>query len=219
VRAAIASGVFLMAVAGCRPAPLPLEERADYSATLNRYYEGRPLCLWPDTVKFPVEDATPEVIDERGFDALTDAGLLSRRPAGKGAPEGSYTFDLSPEGRSALNPDVFNPGAGNFCYGRRKVLSVDAARENSTTTEVVDFRYGLPGPAWWATQHSIQSAFPQVVTELEGPHRAEATLLDTTDGWEVSGMPATIVPPATRPHMSALAKARRLLRLKKKQSS
>jgi hypothetical protein len=45
---------------------------------------------------------------------------------------------------------------------------------------------------------------------------AQATLLDTTDGWEISGTPANIAPPAAHPHTSALAKATGLLHLKKK---
>lgn len=212
----VAGLCFAMSVlAGCNnttPAPA---DRADYAATLNRYYEGRPACLWPDTVKFPLEDATADEIDERGLWALVDAGLLVRKPAGRGAPKGSYTFDLSPEGRSALDPDIANPGAGNFCYGRRTVTSVDRAEQNSASTELVDFHYSLPHPAAWAEEHTIQQAFPQVVSELSGTHQAEATLLDTTEGWEVSGAPATVNPLTTAPRNSALARARSILHLGK----
>jgi len=87
----------------CNSAP-PAITRADYTAHLNNYYEGRPMCLWPETVKFPAEDVTPDEATERGFAALVDAGLLIRKPAGKHAPKGSSTFDLTPEGRSAPRP-------------------------------------------------------------------------------------------------------------------
>jgi hypothetical protein len=177
------------------------------------------MCLWPDTVKFPVEDATPEQIDQRGFNSLVDAGLLIRQHAGKGAPAGSYTFELSPEGRSAFDPEIDDPGTGNFCYGRRKVISIDSDRQNSSTTELIDYRYSVIQPASWAMEHSIQQAFPQIAVELSTPHKAEATLLDTTDGWEVSGTPATIVPVTGSPSTSAVAKAKALLHLKKKQAS
>jgi hypothetical protein len=203
---------------GCQLAPPP-EDSAQYSATLNHYYEGRPLCLWADTVKFPAEDISPSEIEERGFNALVDADLLVRRPARKGAPEGSFTYDLSAEGRAAISPDIFNQGAGNFCYGRRKVVSVDAAREKTTTTELVEFRYGLPAPAPWAMEYSLQSAFPQIASELAGSHRAQALLLDTTEGWEVTGEPAVIAPVATGAHASAVAKAWGLLHPRKKQSA
>jgi hypothetical protein len=214
--AAAACSIFLTTISGCKAAPPPPAQRADYSQTLNKYYEGRPMCLWQETVKFPVEAATPGQIDQLGLAGLVNAGLLVMQPAGKDAPQGSKTFDLSPEGRTALNPDVFRPGAGNFCYGRRKILSIDAARRNSTTTELVDYHYSVAQPASWATEISIQSAFPQVGPELSGPHMAQATLLDTTDGWQISGTPASIAPAVAHPHSSALAKATGLLHLKKK---
>jgi hypothetical protein len=206
----IVAGCTILALTGCTAAPPPVQ-RADYSQTLNKYYEGRPMCLWPQTVKFPVEAATPQQINDLGLAGLVNAGLLKMTSA-KG---GLKTFDLTPEGKSALNPDVFQSGAGNFCYGRRKVTSIDAARRNTSTTELVSYHYTITHPDAWATELSIQSSFPQVATELSGPHTAQATLLDTTGGWQISGTPATVVPPLTQqPHPSVLAKG--LLHLKKK---
>ncbi len=214
--AAAACCAGLMTLAGCKAAPPPPAQRADYSQTLNKYYEGRPLCIWQDSVAFPVVAATPDKIDQLGLAGLTNAGLLAATPAGKDSPRGAKTFELTAEGRSALNPDVFHPGAGNFCYGRRKIASIDAARRNTSTTEIVDYHYSVPQPASWATEISIQSIFPQVATELAGPHLGQATLLDTTDGWEISGTPAIITPPPTqtRPRASALAKVTGLLKKK-----
>ena len=204
----------IMLVAGCSGAPPPAE-RAGYSQTLNKYYEGRPMCIWQESVKFPVEDATPEVAAERGFAALTDAGLLVRKRSTLDSPKGSYTYDLTPEGRSALEPDVFNQGAGNFCYGHRTVSSIDGARQNSRSTELVDYQYSVAQPASWATEYSIQKAFPQVAGELKGPHKAEVTLLDTTDGWQISGTPATLVPTANQSHDSALTRVKAMLHVQK----
>jgi hypothetical protein len=208
----IAAACSIIVLAGCKAVPPPPVQRADYTETLNKYYDGRPLCLWPQTVKFPVEAATPDQINQLGLAGLANAGLLIAKPAGKG---GSKTFDLTPEGKSAFNPDVFQSGAGNFCYGRRKIISIDAARRNASTTELVDYHYSIAHPDSWATERSIQSSFPQVATELSGPHVAEATLLDTTGGWEMSGTPTTIVPlPTPQTHPSALAKAKGLLKKK-----
>jgi hypothetical protein len=195
--ASVASLVCITTLAGCSNAPSP-QQRTDYAQSLNRYYEGRPMCLWSDTVKFPVEDASPDQIQQRGFEALVSSGLLVRKQASKGAPRGSYTYDLSPEGRSAIELDVFNKGAGNFCYGRRKVTSIDAARRNSPSTDLVQYQYSLSQPAAWASEYAIQRTFPKIVAELSGPHKAEATLLDTTDGWQVSGNPATLGPAGAR---------------------
>jgi len=201
-----------MMLGGCKAAPPPPQERHDYSVTLNKYYEGRPMCLWQDTVQFPIK-ATPDEIDQLGLAGLANAGLLVAKPAGKGVK----SFDLTPEGKSALFVDVFTPGAGNFCYGRRKVVSVDKARRNSSTTELVDYHYGVAEPAAWAKELSIENTFPEVAAELAGPHAGEVTLLDTTGGWEISGAPATIVPPSPHPQGSTLAKAKGLLHLKKDQ--
>ena len=186
----------------------PPAQRADYTQTLNKYYEGRPMCLWDEPLKFPIENATPQQADDLGLDGLVDAGLLQAK--GRGA-HGVRTYVLTPEGKSALNPDIFKPGAGNFCYGSRKVTSVDKASRNSSTTELVDYHYKVTQPAAWAFESSIQNAFPEVVAELAGPHAAEATLLDTTAGWEISGTPSTTSPRPARSHAS-LAK---VLHLKK----
>lgn len=214
-----ACSVCAVVLAGCKPPAPPPAQQADYSQTLNKYYEGRPMCLWQETVKFPIEAAEPDEIAELGLAGLVDAGLLAAKPAGKGEPRGSKTFDLTPEGRTALDPDVFNPGAGNFCYGWRKVVSIDTARRNSSTTELVDYHYSVKQPAAWATELSVQSAFPQVAAELSGPHMGQATLLDTVDGWEISGTPATIAPPTAHPRTSTLAKAADMLHLKKVNAS
>ena len=217
VRIVIAAGFSTVILAGCNSAP-PAQQRADYSATLNKYYEGRPMCVWPESVKFPVQDATPDDINDRGFAALADAGLLVRKPASKHAPTGSATFDLSPEGRSAFDRDISEPGAGNFCYGRRKVVSIDRDKNNSPTTELIDYHYNVAEPAAWAKEYSIERAFPQVVSELAGPHKAEATLLDTTAGWEVSGTPAVIPTTNAAPKGSTLAKAKVLFGIRKQPS-
>jgi hypothetical protein len=216
-RIVIAVGFSTVIFAGCNSAP-PALQRADYSATLNKYYEGRPMCLWPEAVKFPALDATPDDITDRGFAALTDAGLLVRKPASKHAPNGSATFDLSPEGRSAFDRDISDPGAGNFCYGRRKVINIDRDKNNSPTTELIDYHYNVVDPAAWVKEYSIERAFPQVVSELAAPHKAEVTLLDTTAGWEVSGTPAVIPTNNIAPKGSTLAKAKVLFGIRKQPS-
>ena len=208
---AVAGTVLVATLAGCSSVPPP-KERIDYSVSLNRYYEGRPMCLWADTVKFPVENATPDQVQKLGFEALVGSGLLTRRHGGKG-------FDLSPEGRSAFSPDVFNKGAGNFCYGRRKVVSIDAARHNSRSSELVEYQYSVANPAAWAREDAIQHAFPQIVNELAGVHKAQATLLDTTEGFEVTGSPTPLMPSEKKPatQLSALTGGKVVLAATRKQ--
>ena len=198
----VLGGALLLAGCGSISAPRPAE-RADYQQTLNKYYLGRPMCLWNTSVKFPVVNATPEMVDDLGLDSLEDAGLLTSH---RGTTAETRTYDLTVDGKSALNPDVLNTGAGNFCYGRREVVSVDKARQNSTTTELVDYQYAIRHAAPWAVDTSVQEAFPQVVSELAGPHSAEVTLLDTTDGWEVSKAPSIAASQVTRPTGAMVAR-------------
>ena len=189
---------FLLLVTGCSNTPPP-QLKADYAATLNRYYEGRPLCLWTDSVKFPVENATPEEIHARGFDALVDSGLLMRRPAAK---RGDFTYELSAKGRAEFEKDVLNKGAGNFCYGRWKVTSIDSAKHDTPATELVSYEYAVPEPAPWAHEPAIQRAFPQVADQLARPHKTQVQLLNTTDGWQVAGTPGAPGINAKRPKSS-----------------
>lgn len=200
----VAAVVCLTTVVGCSSAP-PAKERIDYSVSLNRYYEGRPLCLWPEAVKFPINNATPDQVRGLGLDALVGSGLLVEKH-GK-------DFDLSREGRSAFSPDVFTKGAGNFCYGLRKVVSIDAAKQNSRSSELVDYHYSVADPAAWAKEDEVQRAFPQIVSELAGVHKAQATLLDTTDGFEVAGTPVLFQPGDKKPttQVSSLSGAKVML--------
>ena len=191
----------LLLVAGCSNTP-PSQLKADYAATLNRYYEGRPLCLWTDSVKFPVENVTPEEIRTRGFDALVDSGLLVRRQAARG---GAFTYDLSDKGRAEFEKDVLNKGAGNFCYGRWKVVNIYSAKHDTPATELVSYEYAVPESASWAHEPAIQRAFPQVGDQLARPHKTEAQLLNTTEGWQVAGTPGA-PGRSTKPHTSPVSK-------------
>lgn len=199
IACAIASCAALL-FTGCSSAPTP-QLKADYTTTLNRYYEGRPLCLWSQSVKFPVENATAEEARARGFDALVDSGLLVRRSAKHGA----FTYELSPKGHAEFEKDVLNEGAGNFCYGRRKVTSIDSADRDSPASELVSYEYSVPQPADWAHNPAIQQAFPQIAGQIARPHKSQARLLNTTDGWQLARAPGTPGKNA-RPHTSSVAK-------------
>jgi hypothetical protein len=197
------SSLGVLILGGCSTTPTPVL-KADYTQSLDRYYQGRPSCVWPDAVQFPVKNAAPDLVDERGLNALAEAGLLTEIPPSKG---GARSFELTAEGRAALDRDVFDKNAGNFCYGRRTVSGIDEIRRNTSSTNIVDYRYAMTNPASWALQPVVQSAFPQIAQELKTPHQAEATMVDTTDGWEISSAPTMIVPQSPAEHTSMLAKA------------
>ena len=179
--ASIASLLCVTAFTGCSSAPPP-QERAAYAKSLNRYYQGRPMCVWTDQITFPVQDATADEVKDRGYDALVAAGLLTSKRGNGDAP----VYELTPAGRAAFDHDISDKSTGNFCYGRRKVSTIASARQSGRTTELVEYQYTVDEAPSWARNAAIQSAFPQIATDLAGPHNAQVTLLNTTEGWEVS---------------------------------
>ena len=77
--AVLLCGVTLL-FAGCNKQD---NSKANYQTAINDYYKAHPVCLWQDTKKFPVQAATSDDAKTEGYDALTDAGLLTRTTGGK----------------------------------------------------------------------------------------------------------------------------------------
>src|ERR1700761_9287765 len=97
------------------------DSNRNYQAALDDYYKAHPLCLWPEPKKFPVQAATSDESKTQGYDALTDAGLLTRSTAEKkvfiiGSKQVN-NYDVSDKGRAVWTQDPSQPGYGNFCYG------------------------------------------------------------------------------------------------------
>ena len=67
-------------VTGCKKTS---DNTLNYTSALNTYYHDRPLCLWADPVKFPVQADQSDGSKTQGYDALVDAGLLTRTAAEK----------------------------------------------------------------------------------------------------------------------------------------
>lgn len=174
----LSSFLCVAALGGCSSKPVP-RESADYARSLNRYFQGRPMCVWTSQVSFPVENPTTDQI--QGLDALASAGLLARKRVKDVA-----VYDLTSAGRAAFDHDILDKSAGNFCYGRRRVTGIAAARQDSAATELVDYQYTVNDPPAWAKNAAVQAAFPQIAADLSGLHVAQATLLNTTQGWQVS---------------------------------
>jgi hypothetical protein len=57
--------------------------KGEFQTAINNYYQGHPSCLWSEPKKFPVQAATADDSKTQGYDALTDAGLLTRTTAEK----------------------------------------------------------------------------------------------------------------------------------------
>src|SRR5579862_5259481 len=169
-------------------------DKSAFKSALNSYYSDRHVCLWEHEIKFPVQADTSNDEQTKGFDALTDAGLLTRTPGEKSrfliGSKQVNDYDVSDKGRTVWTPDQSQPGYGNFCYGHRDVTSIDnvatATNQNGANTATVNYHYDLTGVPDWAKTQETQSAFPNVQADLSTPKAATATLVQTQDSWQVS---------------------------------
>jgi hypothetical protein len=169
--------------------------KANFKTAIGNYYNAHPECVWSSPVKFPVQ-ADPNKPDQStGYDALTDAGLLTRTPEQKSGFLGIGSkqvndYDLSSKGRSTWTPDPTQPGSGNFCYGHRDVTSIDnfvpSGDKNGDSTASVDYHYTISGIADWANSTEMKTAFPTIQATQSTPQADKATLILTNDGWQVS---------------------------------
>lgn len=193
VSAAISSSVLcasLFLAAGCSK---KTDSTMNYKSAINDYYKAHPACLWSEPKKFPVQAATSDDAKTQGYDALTDAGLLTRTTAEKKvmiiASKQVNNYDVSDKGRSAWTQDPNQPGYGNFCYGHRDVTSVDnvtsGADASGTKTAQVSYHYTFTDAAGWANTQEMKTAFPDLATTLSGPQADTAALTLTGDHWQL----------------------------------
>ena len=142
-------------------------DKSTFKTALDSYYSEQKVCLFPGSVKFPAQADPNNENQTRGFDALTDAGMLTRSPAVKQRPlAGSKQvndYDLSPKGRSAWTPEPTQPGYGNFCFGSPQVTSVSnyTALDSSEDAYTVSYQYAVDLPDWVKTDEML-TAFPSV---------------------------------------------------------
>jgi hypothetical protein len=170
------------------------DTKPNYQAAINDYYKARPVCLWQDTKKFPVQAATADDVKTQGYDALTDAGLLARTTGEKKvfiiASKQVNNYDLSPQGRSAWTPDTSQPGYGNFCYGHRAVDSIDSftagVNGSGLKTATVNYHYSLADVPGWAKSEEVKTAFPSVGSTLAQSQPAQDSLVMNGTMWQVT---------------------------------
>jgi hypothetical protein len=165
----------------------------NFRNAIDAYYSAHPACLWSDPIKFPVQADTSDATKTSGYDALVDQGLLVRTTAEKKkfiiASKQVNNYDLSDKGRSAWTADVNQPGYGNFCYGHRKVSTIDSSTPTTSAvgaTTQITYHYTLTDPPAWANAAETQTAYPQVQSDLASPQTGQATLTNTNNGWQLS---------------------------------
>jgi hypothetical protein len=178
--------------AGCRTNHV---DKGAFKTALDSYYSGKPDCLWSTPIKFPAQADASNEDQTKGFDALTDAGMLTRKPVEKkrfliGSKQVN-DYDLSDTGHSRWIADPSQPGYGNFCFGHFQVASVDGftpvANTNGTQYSVT-YHYSVTGAPDWANSAELKTAFPKIGTDISGQETATATLVKSGDGWQVQGV-------------------------------
>jgi hypothetical protein len=197
LRATALCGAALLLATGC-------DKKADntlnFTNAINTYYTSKPACIWSEAKHFPIQEDTSDTSKTTGYDALVDQGLLTRTTAEKKkliiASKQVNNYDVSDKGRSAWTADPNQPGAGNFCYGHRKVSSLDSTTPTNDAvgaTTQASYHYTYTDTPNWATVAETQTAFPQIRTDLAGPQIGQATLSNTSNGWVVSSAPKSHV--------------------------
>jgi hypothetical protein len=176
--------------AGCRKNAVDKEA---FKSALNNYYGSRQDCVWTTPVKFPAQADTSNDEQTKGYDALTDAGLLTRTNAEKkrfliGSKQVN-NYDLSDKGRSAWTADPSQPGYGNFCFGHFAVTSIDSYSppdDNNATQYTVTYHYAVSQVPDWANAAETKTAFAKVASDTSGQQAATATLVKSNAGWQVA---------------------------------
>jgi hypothetical protein len=189
-RAAVLCGAAIFS-AGCNKQD---NSKANYQTAINDYYKAHPACIWQDTKKMPVQAATADDAKTQGYDALTDAGLLTRTTAEKKvfivASKQVNNYDLSDQGRSAWTPDTTQPGYGNFCYGHRSVDSIDSfttgVNASGLKTAQVNYQYSFADAPQWAKNQEVQTAFSSVGAALAHSQQGQANLVMNGSNWQVT---------------------------------
>ena len=193
VRGLALAGVVCLATAGCNK---KTDNTSNFKNAIDTYYSSRPVCLWDSPKQLPVQAEADDKSKTSDYDALVDQGLLTRTTVGKKKlivmTKQANNYDLSDKGRSAWTADPNQPGYGNFCYGHRKAASITSA--SPTTSDVgatsnVVYLYAIDGAPDWAKAAETQTAFPQVKADLDGQQTAQATLTNTSNGWQLTSPP------------------------------
>lgn len=193
VQVASVAAVVLVASLGCNK---KADNTSSYTSAINTYYSAHPACLFDSPKQFPTQADTSGSSKTSDMDALVDQGLLTRTTSEKKvliiASKQVNNYDLSSKGRSAWTADPNQPGYGNFCYGHRKVSSIDSSTPTSSdpgATTQVDYHYTFDSVPDWAKAAETQNAYPQLHTDLASPQAAQATLTNTSNGWQLTSAP------------------------------
>lgn len=197
----VTAWVIIFAV-GCKKNAV---DKSAFKSALDSYYAKQQDCLWTTPIKFPQQADTANDEQTKTFDALTDAGLLTRTPEEKkrfliGSKQVN-DYDLSPQGRMLWTADASQPGYGNFCFGRPEVTSIDGytPTDDTETRYKVTYHLEAANPPQWVDSAEVKTAFPNLAAETSGQQVASANLVKTANAWQVENVQAAPAPPSAMP--------------------
>ncbi|HWE86363.1 MAG TPA: hypothetical protein VG267_15575 [Terracidiphilus sp.] len=203
MRERIALALMLTGLFACTTACKKQVDRAGFTSAINKSFDGRHDCVWPEPIKLPAEIDPSKDDRIRSFQALTDAGLLARvSDEKKRLLAGDHpvnilhpvnTYDLSDQGHSSWTPDPNQKGYGNFCFGHFNVTAIDRATPNdpsNPTQYTVTYHYEVEGIPGWATTPESMRAFPRIAADTSIQSATATLVKGANGGWAV-------VPPET----------------------
>jgi hypothetical protein len=167
-------------------------DKAPFVAAIDKWYDGQHICVWPEPTKLPLETDPTKDEKVRGYDALTDAGLLMRELVEKKQPRAPSVqinkYNLSDKGHSSWTPDPNHPDSGNFCFGHFNVTAIDKATPNDPshpTQYTVHYQYEVEGiPGWVRTPESMR-AFPKIAADTSIQSTTTTLVKGADGGWAV----------------------------------
>jgi hypothetical protein len=166
-------------------------DRAAFNSAIDKSYDGRHVCVWAEPTKLPAQADPSKDEKIRDFEALTDAGLLTREVKEKKAPLlgqiNKYT--LSDQGLAAWTPVSDQPGFGNFCFGHFNVTAIDKATPNdpsNPTQYTVSYRFEVEGIPDWAIAPASMRAFHKIAADTSIQSGTATLIKSTNGGWEVA---------------------------------
>lgn len=178
---------------GCRKEDI---DKAKFKSAIDHQLGAQQECLWPAPVKFPAQADTSKEEQTKGYDALTDAGMLTRTPEEKKrfliGSKRVNDYDLSTPGRTAWKPDQTQPGFGNFCFGSFKVTTIDSFTPNDATNPTeyqVNYHYTVEGVPAWAQTTEMKTAFEKIATDISGQRAASVTVVKSNGSLQVQNPP------------------------------
>jgi hypothetical protein len=195
MRERIALALVLTVLFACTAGCKKQVDQAELKSAINKSFAGRHECVWPEPIKLPAQTDPSKDEKTRDYDALTDAGLLTRGSAEKkrflAGSKQVNNYDLSDKGHPAWTPDPSQPGYGNFCFGHFNVTAIDKATPDdpsNPTQYTVNYRYEVEGIPDWARTPESMRTFRKIAADTSIQSATVTLVKGTNGGW-------TVVPP------------------------